>query len=53
VDETSVRERGESIQRCDRVSDAVDDYLERPEPLLLTTEQEAQDEALDALGCLR
>lgn len=53
VDESGVAERGESIQGRDRVADAMDDRLERPEPLLLAPEQEPQDEALDALGCLR
>lgn len=52
VDEPGVAERGEGIQSRDRVADAMDDRLERPEPLLIAAEQEPQDEALDALGCL-
>jgi hypothetical protein len=52
MDEPGIAERGESIQGRDRVADAMHDCLERPEPLLLTPEQESQDEALDALGGL-
>jgi hypothetical protein len=52
VDETGVGERDEGIQSGDRVADVMHHCLERPEPLLLTSEQEPQDEALYALGCL-
>jgi hypothetical protein len=52
VDETGVGERDEGVQGCDRVADVMHDRLERPEPLLLTSEQEPQDEALYALRCL-
>ncbi len=53
VDEPGVGERDESVQGGDRVADVMDDRLEWPESLLLTCEQEPQDEALYTLGRLR